>query len=458
MTGFLRKALWAAPIVAVAILLNPAEADACGGCFVPPEENTQVTGHRMIMSISMAQSTLYDQIEYTGSPESFAWVLPTRGKVDVGLSSDLIFNQLGFDTAVQVLPPPLNCPSYNCGYDDGDSFGSTATSGAPNDAGGGEVNVIAQEVVGPYETVQLESSSPTALQDWLAAHGFNVPADIQPIVASYVAEKFNFLAMKLVPGKDVTAITPVRVTTQGANVALPLRMVAAGTGAKTAMTLWVIANGKYETANFPSFTLPANAHVWDYDQQSSNRAELMDLAYKATNNFGWLTEASFTYSEAGFRGTIMNVVEFASPEQNGYSLDQEEAYKLAQEDLEVLFAGMGSNVWVTRLRGELGRPALGSDLQLAASTNQTPIERIIQTTKFVGTQPACPPAPPGCDPVDGNSSSEKEPWGETASAGSGASCSFAAPPTELGAGAAGSLLLLLLGLHRRRRKNTFLSP
>ena len=434
------------------MLLNPTEADACGGCFVPPEENTQVTGHRMIMSISMAQSTLYDQIEYTGSPESFAWVLPTRGKVDVGLSSDLIFNQLGFDTTVRVLPPPLNCPSYNCGYAEDDDAQSTATGSAPNDAGGG-VTVIAQEVVGPYETVQLESSSPTALQDWLADHGFNVPADIQPIVASYVAEKFNFLAMKLVPGEAVTAITPVRVTTQGANVALPLRMVAAGTGAKTAMTLWVIANGKYETANFPSFTLPVDAHIWDYSTQSSNRSELMDLAYKATNNFGWLTESSFQHSEPNFRGTIMNVVEFASPEQNGYSLDYDEAYKLAQEDLEVLFAGMSSDVWVTRLRGELARPALGSDLQLAASSDQTPVDRIIQTSKFLGTQPACPPAPPGCDVVDGNSGSEVEPWGETASAGSGASCSFGAPSTELSGGAFGSLLLLLLGLHRRRRDN-----
>jgi hypothetical protein len=71
----------------------------------------------MILSVSKTQSTLYDQIEYAGDPAEFAWVLPTKGIVDVGLSSDLIFNQLGVDTGVQVLPPPINCPALDCGYD-----------------------------------------------------------------------------------------------------------------------------------------------------------------------------------------------------------------------------------------------------------------------------------------------------------------------------------------------------
>ena len=32
------------------------EAKACGGCFVPPDENTLVTGHRMVLSISQKQT------------------------------------------------------------------------------------------------------------------------------------------------------------------------------------------------------------------------------------------------------------------------------------------------------------------------------------------------------------------------------------------------------------------
>lgn len=57
------------------------EAAACGGCFAPPAETTQVTGHRMVVSLSTHRTNLWDQIEYVGDPESFAWVLPIRGVI-----------------------------------------------------------------------------------------------------------------------------------------------------------------------------------------------------------------------------------------------------------------------------------------------------------------------------------------------------------------------------------------
>src|SRR5215207_3353429 len=74
------------------------DANACGGCFGPPppptESPTIVTDHRMILTVAKEQSTLYDQIRYQGSPESFAWVLPIAGTVDVGLSADIVFTGL----------------------------------------------------------------------------------------------------------------------------------------------------------------------------------------------------------------------------------------------------------------------------------------------------------------------------------------------------------------------------
>jgi hypothetical protein len=49
-------------------------------------------------------------------------------------------------------------------------------------------------------TVQLESKVPTALTDWLTAAWLQPPDDIKPLIASYVAEGFDFLALKLIPG------------------------------------------------------------------------------------------------------------------------------------------------------------------------------------------------------------------------------------------------------------------
>ena len=166
------------PFVALTAL-TARDASACGGCFVPPEANTQVTGHRMVLSVSPTSTTLWDQIEYSGEPESFAWVLPTKGVVDIGISSDLLFNTLAFQTDPVVIPPQLDCPS-SCLDEQYGAGPSGATSGAGGAAGGG-VEVIAHEVVGPYETVQLSASDPTALQTWLDGHGYQIPDEIAPL-------------------------------------------------------------------------------------------------------------------------------------------------------------------------------------------------------------------------------------------------------------------------------------
>src|SRR4051812_20716518 len=102
----------ALPVLAAAALVAP-DASACGGCFPPPgEQQTVVTDHRMILSLSKDKTPLYAQIQYSGPPWGFAWVPPIMGRVDVGLSSDRLFNAPHTLSAVGVQEPPGNCPPY----------------------------------------------------------------------------------------------------------------------------------------------------------------------------------------------------------------------------------------------------------------------------------------------------------------------------------------------------------
>jgi hypothetical protein len=401
--SLLKKAGFGLAIAGVVALSRPPEATACGGCFVPPDANTQVTGHRMILSVGMDQSTLYDQIEYSGNPAEFAWVLPIAGMVDIGLSSDLVFNQLAFDTDVTIVPRPLDCPEYWCGDQspDEDGFGAgTSGPGGGGGANGGGVEVIAQEVVGPYETVQLSSTDPQALFLWLDEHGYNVPPDIEPVIAEYVEEGFDFLAMKLVPGAGVDRMRPVRITSPGSNFVLPLRMVAAGTGAITTVTLWILGDGRYEPSNFPSFVIPEDVVVWNYGTNESNYTTLRQDAYEASDGHAWLSEAAFGYSVDAFRANVLNVIDFLGPEQSGYddgSGDWEQAHQAAELDLLALFGNeISGDAYVTRLRAELSRSALAADLAVGASLDQSTVSRTLQTTQWVGSQPPCAP-PPDCD-------------------------------------------------------------
>lgn len=440
-------------------------AHACGGCVVSETETTQVTGHRMILSISKDQTTLWDQISYTGEPQSFGWVLPIKGTVTVGLSSDAMFSALEQATAVSINSPTINCLPPDCQFGPPNSGGTGGSGGA----GGGGVVVIAEEVVGPYKTVQLSSQDPNALKNWLVAEGYNLPPDIAPIVDAYVAEGFNFLALKLQPGKGINSMRPVRITTTGGTPVLPLRMVAAGTGLNTPITLFVMGEGRYEPSNFDSFTIDASKLIWNWDTSSSNYAQVKKDAFDSSGGKSWLIEAGEPFSRYWFEDSLRWAAQ-SDPQSSGYGLDPmgPSALDECNDDLAALFSTIpDANLWVTRLHSELSRSALSTDLNLQASADQSYVNRWLQVTNAVGTPPACPPPPDWCtDPSSSSSSGnmppvDTNPWDDHFGSGNGstgkatASCAVA-PESSMPAAFAllGSTLFMSLARRRSRRSRT----
>ncbi len=372
------------------VLGAPSDASACGGCFHISQGGDvgQVVGHRMIFSVSPQATTLWDQIKYSGSPESFAWVLPIHGLVDIGLSSDALFETLEDRTKTQVFSPTIDCPSCN-------TTGGTITTYSMTGTATDTVTVIAQETVGPYETVQLSSADPLALEAWLDGHGYVIPADVVPIIDAYVAEGSDFLVMKLVPGQGVDSMRPVRVTSPGAGLTLPLRMVAAGTGAVTPITLWVMGEGRYEPTNFPSFEIQASDLTWDWDTQSSDYSVVKQQKFAATMGKGWLVEYSVPLGNAKINLGLQDLAA-NDPVASGYGADAAEAVPACEADLTALNGNNpGTATWVTRLHGELPKSALSNDLILGASAVQDQVGDQFGSYIFVentkGTAPMCPP-------------------------------------------------------------------
>ncbi len=131
----------------LSVAATGGDAKACGGCFHGPSQNGDViTDHRMIFRVSQTETTLYDEIEYQGNPQSFAWVLPIKGPVTVGLSADIVFSALDQATQTTINSPNLPpCPS--CGCFNGPTAGAAgSSSGGGGDFGAdaGAVNVIGQ--------------------------------------------------------------------------------------------------------------------------------------------------------------------------------------------------------------------------------------------------------------------------------------------------------------------------
>lgn len=426
------------------------DAHACGGCLAPPAENTVVEGHRMALSISKTQTVLWDQFSYSGSPKEFAWVLPVRPGTKVEISHDEFFAALEAATKPVITAPPQNSPSGG-----GGGFGCGASSTSAYDPGSNSssppVQVVNQEVVGPYEVVTLKATDAGALDGWLKSHGYAVPPGIQPVIDAYIKEQFDFVALRLLPNKDVNAMQPVRVVSQGADATLPLRMVAAGVGAKVGIILYVVGEGRYQTANFPNLAIDLSGMTWDYGANRSNYNETVEAAFTKEGR-GWFTE--FAYPMLGKRdGSRIGYFNFqtASPlptlseayataiksskcgspfpdldagnvkdsgkdaadasatdaSDDGAAADASDDGSTSSDggtgddggtspeckfdDIEVATRGMfPTDVWITRLRANLPASALNVDLKLEAEPTQKKLDALYRVS-----------GPPAQDPGDG---------------------------------------------------------
>jgi len=527
-------------------LFEGPDARACGGCFVPPKPPTAppesvdsvITGERMIFSISKEQTTLYDEITYSGSPATFAWVLPIKGEVEVGLSADLLFSVIDHLTASTVTPPPEDCPPApvcNSAPSGGGGFGCSAslsipgTDSAPSASfvgpggavidfgspctgalyyadgsgwafcdggtwvytstdpsgfsgytvyGGPPVTVTANRQVGPYEMVQLHSTDGSALRSWLTSHGFNIPSADAAVISRYVTEGMDFLALKLVPGEGVRSMQPVRVTTHGASPILPLRMVGVGTGATIGVTLWVVAEGRWEPQNSPFFTISDSELAWDWKTSRSNFEELRQSKEAALHGAGWQVESSIDVSQHKLTAALLQAVEYG-PNAGSYELfdagadaatdtgiatvdaDGDGALEasagesgpglaiansLAERDLSVLVAGIsGANVRITRLRADLAHAALSKDLVIQASSNPSELSNRYATTKQVG-EPSCPVYDSNCNPTG------EAPRAQAQADANGGCRTTSSRPATSNAAVVSFAALAGLGLARARRK------
>jgi hypothetical protein len=191
---------------------------------------------------------------------------------------------------------------------------------------------------------------------------------------------------------------PVRVTSKGPTVVLPLRMVTAGVASSVGITLWTVAQGRYEPQNFPVFFVPTSEIGWSWAQGRSNYTDLRLEKAKAFDGRGFELESSIeiptgvfpaSQSSTGFPSSAPTSYENdyrLPPEVSGNKTPSE----LLQEDLAALFSDQfGTTSRVTRVRADLVKAALSEDLVLSASVDQSSISPTRTITGELD-EPICP--------------------------------------------------------------------
>jgi hypothetical protein len=372
----------------------------------------------MAFAVSAGRTVLWDQFEYSGNPEDFSWVLPVAPGAVLEQSSNDWFDSLEAVTATQVSAPQLLCARDDSGCALAGSADDASLSASGIFEGNG-VQVLHRDTVGPYDTATLRSTNGDALTQWLTDNGYAIPPDIEPVIAAYVSEGADFIALKLSPGQGVQQMTPVRVITTGAEPILPLRMVAAGTGMFVDIVLYVIGEGRYSMPDLEGMEIDPNTVTWDFDrgqsdytdmrsyalQQHSGRSYLTTFAqqtpfdrqfespygvpmqFAVTDDFSvppasTLADLYFARSAAPTAATCVPTGSFSDDavvteaSSAGYGCE-------GATDIAAALVGMRpSKVWLTRLEMSLPREALDQDCAVEPYRDQEPVSNLIVAGKI----------------------------------------------------------------------------
>jgi hypothetical protein len=246
-------------------------------------------------------------------------------------------------------------------------------------------------------------------------------------------------------------------------------MVGAGTGAQVGVTVWVIADGRYEPQNMKQFTIDPSSIVWDWSTESSNFASLRQATESADGFAAWQIESSIDVLPYQVESPLM-----AQSATDNYPVDTssdagdagQTSDQAEQADLDTMFpGGPQSSVRITRMRADLAHSALANDLYVQASADQSQLSNVYQVTKSINA-PTCPAVPdpcPPCGPGPGSSSGGGGLYGQgdggaNSAAGGGGGCATAQDDEGvnegLGLALAGLVAVVVIGKRVRRRSRS----
>ncbi|HWN67270.1 MAG TPA: DUF2330 domain-containing protein [Haliangium sp.] len=234
-------------------------AHACG-CFAPPNPSVPVvqSGERILFAMEEGVVTAHIQIQYSGDPEEFAWLVPMPAIPELELGTDEIFQllfqstqpqyQLGYD-----FPDDCGGSDFSCGQSLGDAAGGEPPPNGPGDDG----PLVAYDAIGPYETAVLEASDKQPMLDWLSTNGFFVPAGTDEAVTPYIRPGGYFLALKLRKGLNAGDLQPIVVKYQSELPQIPIVLTSVAADPDMPVLVWVFGEHRAIPRNY------FHAHVND---------------------------------------------------------------------------------------------------------------------------------------------------------------------------------------------------
>jgi MYXO-CTERM domain-containing protein len=264
MTTFMSR-FGAFAVVSLLAAVPARPASACGGFFCdrpPPNGALPIAqaGENVLFVLDDGQVEAHIQIVYKGDAAQFSWVVPVTAPPTLDVGTDVLFDriepptrpsysvQFQMDGTCKGLAPSDN--GVGCGESVPTSARGVADASAGHVLDAPTVEVVFRGNVGPYDSAVIRSDDPTALKTWLTTNGYYVSDASASIVDDYVAAHSYFVALRLQPGKDTSAIQPIVLRLASGEGCLPLKLTAIAATPDLRINVWVLGAARAVPLDF----------------------------------------------------------------------------------------------------------------------------------------------------------------------------------------------------------------
>jgi hypothetical protein len=283
---FLASALGAA--LALAWVAGPGrvpDAHACG-CFAPPDPTTPIVqaGERILFAMQDGVVTAHIQIQYNGSAEEFAWLVPMPAVPTLALGTDELFTQV-----IQTTQPRYRLTTSFPDACEPELAPPPPSAGIPDDDADGDGPVVVVDSIGPYDFAVLEADDKQPMLDWLAENRYFVPAGTDAAVDPYIRPGGYFLALKLKSGQSVGDLQPIVVKYQSQLPQIPIVLTGVAADPDMPVLVWVLGEHRAIPRNF--FHTQINDALIDWINNGANYIEVVTAAVdEADGHHSFITE------------------------------------------------------------------------------------------------------------------------------------------------------------------------
>ena len=198
------------------------------GGFLPPinyagKDLTEPAQRAVVVHVN-TREILHLFVDYHGDADNFAWIIPCPSKPKVRETSVDIFKEVAeYYRHLQMSP-----------------WSRSHRGPARGGIGGGgdrlandyQVIVHSMKVLGPYGISIVSAQKESGLLMWLEDNGYSIPKRAEPILKTYIAEKWFFVAVKIhTDPTTVQSLPPLAIEFTTGRPIYPIRISALNSGA-----------------------------------------------------------------------------------------------------------------------------------------------------------------------------------------------------------------------------------